>query len=166
MSTAPDETSVVEHEVKIAASPETVFGYFTDPSRMVQWMGAEATLDPRPGGTCRIAINSMAVASGKFVDVVPYRRVAFSWGWENELLEVPPASTLVEVSLTPEDDGTLLRLTHRQLPEVTLEFHTRGWAYYIGRLAKAAAGSEPGLDPDPGEDAAVAEWWLKSIRGR
>jgi uncharacterized protein YndB with AHSA1/START domain len=164
MSTAPDETSVVEHEVKIAASPETVFGYFTDPSRMVQWMGAEATLDPRPGGTCRIAINSMAVASGKFVDVVPYRRVAFSWGWENDWLEVPPASTLVEVSLTPEDDGTLLRLTHRQLPEGTLEFHTRGWGYYVGRLAKAAAGSDPG--PDSGEDDEVAEWWLKSIRGR
>ena len=164
MSTAPDETSVIEHEVRIAASPETVFAYFTDPARMVQWMGAEATLDPHPGGACRIAINSMAVASGKFVEVVPYTRVAFSWGWENELLDVPPASTLVEVSLTPEDDGTRLHLTHRQLPEGTLEFHERGWSYYVGRLAQAAAGTDPG--PDTGEDETVAKWWLKSIRGR
>src|SRR4051794_33126100 len=51
----PAETSVVEHEVRVAARPETVFSYFTDPVKMVQWMGAEATLDPRPGGVCRIA---------------------------------------------------------------------------------------------------------------
>jgi uncharacterized protein YndB with AHSA1/START domain len=128
---------------------------------MVQWMGAEATLDPRPGGACRIAINSLAVASGKFVEVVPYERVAFSWGWENEVLGVPPASTLVEVSLTPEADGTRLRLTHRQLPEGTLAFHRSGWGHYVGRLALAASGGDPGADP--GEDDAVVQLWLSSM---
>ena len=33
------DDGVVEVSVHIAASPETVFPYFTDPSRYVQWMG-------------------------------------------------------------------------------------------------------------------------------
>ncbi len=41
---------LVEHEVRVAATPERVFDYFTDPAKMVMWMGIEATLDPRPGG--------------------------------------------------------------------------------------------------------------------
>ena len=57
MDATPSEASVVEHEIRVAARPETVFAYFTDPAKMVQWMGAEATLDPRPGGICRIAFQ-------------------------------------------------------------------------------------------------------------
>jgi uncharacterized protein YndB with AHSA1/START domain len=147
MPAAPDETSVVEHEVKIAASPETVFAYFTDPVKMVRWMGVEATLDPRPGGTCRIVFNSSAVVRGKFLEVVPYRRVAFSWGFETQMLDTPAASTLVEVSLTPEPEGTRVRLTHRQLPAEALDFHIRGWAHYFDRLAVIASGRDPGQDP-------------------
>ena len=97
MPGAPRETSV-EHEVTIAAAPEIVFGYFTDPARMVEWMGAAATLDPRPGGVFRIVFRpSPAVVEflgpegplkadeenvvlGEFVEVVPYTRIAFTWG--------------------------------------------------------------------------------------
>src|SRR5947209_5025156 len=67
----PPATSVVEHEIRITARPETVFGYFTDPARLVQWMGADATLDPRPGGVFRMVFQPtpevagfMAAASG------------------------------------------------------------------------------------------------------
>ena len=36
MAAGPSENdSVVEHEIRIAAAPETVFAYFTDPARMV-----------------------------------------------------------------------------------------------------------------------------------
>ena len=57
MPDTPVETSVTEHELRVAARPETVFAYFTDPVKMVQWMGVDATLDPRPGGVCRIAFS-------------------------------------------------------------------------------------------------------------
>jgi uncharacterized protein YndB with AHSA1/START domain len=143
----PAETSVVEYEVRVAASPETVFPYFTDPEKMVRWMGVEATLDPRPGGVTRIAVAPGAVALGEFIEVVPHSRVVFSWGWEAEVFAVPPASTLVEVSLTPDADGTLVRLTHTRLPEVALDFHRIGWEHYLGRLTHAAAGEDPGPDP-------------------
>src|SRR5438093_636602 len=124
MPGTPAETSV-EHEVRVAARPETVFAFFTDPAKMVQWMGAEATLDPRPGGICRIAFQptqeqvefvgtdllservqgsepvgaeATTVMSGRYVEVDPYRRIELTLGWEQELLAVPPESTVVEVS--------------------------------------------------------------------
>src|SRR5207302_5551445 len=107
--------NVLEHEVRIAASPETVFAYFTDPAKMVQWMGTEAVLDPRPGGVCRVNPSGHAAVLGEFVEVDPPRRISFTWGWEDELFATPPQSTLVEVSLTPHDDHTVVRLAHRRL---------------------------------------------------
>ena len=180
MSTTPRETDVVDHEVRIAARPEIVFAYFTDPARMVQWMGADATLDPRPGGVCRIAFepvpslagvldamfgpeqeealrrlgpNAARVMMGEFVEVVPHRRIALTWGWEQALYAVPPQSTAIEVSLTPDGEGTIVHLTHRRLPSRAVPLHTAGWEHYLPRLAIAAAGGSPGADP--WEDAGV-----------
>src|SRR3981189_353827 len=107
----PSETDrVVEYETRVAASPETVFGYFTDPAKLVQWMGTEATLDPRPGGVCRVNPAGHGVMSGEFGEVDPPRRIVFSWGWETELFATPPQSTLVEVSLTRAGEDTIVRL--------------------------------------------------------
>ena len=137
----------LEYETRIAASPETVFGYFTDPAKMVQWMGTEATLDPRPGGVCRVNPTGHGAMSGEFVEVDPPHRVVFAWGWETEMFETPPRSTIVEVSLTPEGTDTVVRLVHRRLRAGAVAFHRVGWEHYLPRLAQAAAGSDPGVDP-------------------
>lgn len=142
----PGATSEVEHVVVVEARPETVFEYFVDPGRMVAWMGISATLDPRPGGICRIAINPDAVMVGEYVDVDPPSRLVLTWGWESRLLEVPPMSTEVEVSLSPHAEGTEVRLVHRKLPERAIEFHTIGWGHYLHRLGERAAGRDPGAD--------------------
>jgi uncharacterized protein YndB with AHSA1/START domain len=174
MPATPPATSVLEHQLRVAARPETVFAYFTDPTKMVQWMGAEATLDPRPGGICRIAfqpsqaqvesvarellgereqasqaneVEAAAVVSGRYVEVEPYRRIELTWGWEQELLAVPPASTAVEVSFSPDGDGTMVRLVHRRLPPESVAFHRAGWEHYLARLVIAVAGEDPGPDP-------------------
>ena len=171
----PTATSASEHQVRIAARPETVFAYFTDPTRLVQWMGVEATLDPRPGGICRIvfqpadaAIDGMAallgvtrpgpaeervlwVMSGRFVEVDPPRRVALTWGWEEDVIGVPPQSTAVDVTLSPDGDGTLLHLVHRRLPPGRTAFIHAGWEHSLPRLAAAAVGE---ARPDPWQAAA------------
>jgi uncharacterized protein YndB with AHSA1/START domain len=144
-------TEVVEHRVRIAARPETVFAYLTDPERMVRWMGIEATLDPRPGGVCRIAFEpargQVTVMSGKFEVIEPYHRIVFTWGWEQEFLSVPPGATVVEISLTPQGEETVVRLAHRRLSPADVDFHRAGWQHYLERLATAARGEEPGHDP-------------------
>ena len=128
----------VEHEIRIAASPETVFAYFTDPARMTQWMGRTATLDPRPGGACRIEFVEGATMVGEFVEVTPHRRLVLAWGWERESAGVPPRSTEVEVTLEPDGEDTLLRLAHRRLPPEAVAFHRAGWEHYLEQLGGVA----------------------------
>lgn len=148
MPVPPSETDeVLEYEARVAASPETVFAFFTDPAKMVEWMGTEATLDPRPGGACRINTTGHAVMSGEFVEVDPPHRIVFTWGFETNLFETPPQSTVVEVSLTPDGADTLVRLVHRRLHPSALAAHRAGWDHYLPRLADVALGRDPGVDP-------------------
>jgi uncharacterized protein YndB with AHSA1/START domain len=138
---------LVEHEVRVAATADHLFDYFTDPAKMVQWMGTAATLDPRPGGVCRINPSGHAAMLGEFVEVDRPRRVVFTWGWEATLFKTPPQSTLVEVSLTPDGDETVVRLAHRRLRPDAVALHRAGWQHYLPRLALAASGGDPGPDP-------------------
>jgi uncharacterized protein YndB with AHSA1/START domain len=142
-----DRQEAIEEEVRIAARPETIFSFFTDPAKMVQWKGIRAELDPRPGGIYRVDINGRDIARGTFVEVVPHTRIVFTWGWEAEGSPVPPGTSTVEVTLQPDGDWTILRLRHSGLPFETREPHAEGWSHYVPRLAEAASGRDPGHDP-------------------
>jgi uncharacterized protein YndB with AHSA1/START domain len=151
----PEVATVVEREIRIAARPEIVFEFFVDPEKMKQWKGRQAELDPRPGGIYRVEINEQAIARGEYVEIDAPSRVVFTWGWEGQEAgdgehAVPPGSSRVEVDLTPDGDGTLVRLRHFDLPEQSREIHGEGWDLYLGRLAKAAAGEHPGAEPKQG----------------
>src|SRR6266480_7582206 len=103
---------VVQLEIRIDAAPSTVFAFLIDPAKMVRWMGTEATLDPRPGGLYRVNVTGRERVRGEVVELVPDRRLVFTWGWEDGTLSVPPGASTVEISLEPDGDGTLVRLTH------------------------------------------------------
>ena len=145
--TAAIERTAVECEIHIAAPPETVFSFFTDPDKMVRWMGIAAELDPRPGGLYRVDINGRDVARGEYVVVEPPSRVVIAFGWEGEDENpVPPGSTTLEVTLTPEAGGTLLRLSHSGLPVPAAAGHLEGWEHYLERLTVSGGGGDPGPD--------------------
>lgn len=143
------EISVIEREIRIDAEPETVFAFFTDPEKMVRWIGVGATLDPRPGGV--FSLNTIAGYSfeGKYLEVEPHRRIVFTWGYDHfpsDPNPLPPGSSTVEIELVPDGDVTIVRLTHR-VPADLADFHVMGWEHYLDRLAIAAAGGDPGDDP-------------------
>ena len=50
---------------------------------------------------------------------------------------VTPGSSTVEVTLTPADGGTHLRLVHSGLPEPALATHGPGWDEQLDNLARA-----------------------------
>lgn len=139
------DVDYVEKEVRIAARPEVVFEFFTDPVKMVRWKGVDAMLDPRPGGTYRVNVTGKEIAVGEYVELVPHSRVVFTWGWEGS--PIAPGSTRVEVTLTPDGDGTLLKLRHSGLAGEAALQHAEGWDHFLPRLALAAAGEDPGPDP-------------------
>ena len=139
---------VIRRETQIAAPPSTVFAYLTDPQKILSWMGMEASTEPQPGGLYLIkgVGQRSRTARGAFREVVPVHRLAYSFGWDNDA-DVPPGSGLIEIDLIDRDGGTLMRMAHSGLPnESEYISHGKGWTHYIGRLAVAASGRDPGPD--------------------
>lgn len=147
----PAEAATLRREVRVAARPETVFEFFTDPEKLVRWMGVSAELEPRPGGIWRLDLDGRgALAVGEYVSVNPPRSVVFTWGWSVAEIPLDPGESTVEVTLTPEGDGTLVELVHRGLSTSQLHaFHAFGWTHYLKRLGVAGGGADPGADPMP-----------------
>jgi uncharacterized protein YndB with AHSA1/START domain len=138
---------VVVREIRIRARPETVWEFFVDPAKVMQWKGVAVDIDARAGGVRRIDIHGgRDIALGEHVLLEPHRRLIFTWGWEGDA-QVPPGSSTVEVTLTPDGDDTVVRLEHRDLPGADQRAkHAMGWDHYLPRLAIAATGGDPGPD--------------------
>ena len=143
------ESFLLQRETHIAAPRASVFAFLTDPEKIVQWMGTEATTELHPGGLYLLKGVGSATARGAFREVVPVHRLAYSFGWDTDA-EVPAGSSLVEIDLIEQDGGTLLRMTHSGLPNAEQQAgHAKGWAHYLDRLTNAAAGRDPGPDRRP-----------------
>ncbi len=137
----------IERRVRIAASPLTLWNFWTDPTLLCQWWGIQAELEPQPGGVFRVVMSAGGpVMLGAFVTLEPFHRLVFSFGWEANPTGGPlaPGSTQVEVTLTPVDGDTELVLVHRDMPATHADDHAAGWALYVGeRLRFAASGDAP-----------------------
>jgi uncharacterized protein YndB with AHSA1/START domain len=141
------DSDAVVCEVEVRAPAEEVFAMFTDPARLVRWIGIRALLEPRPDGAFRFELVPGEFCSGRYVEVDPPRRVVFTWGWESGAIPVRPGSTTVEVDLEERAGVTHVRLTHRGLDAALRAMHADGWERYLARLAAAAEGGDPGPDP-------------------
>jgi uncharacterized protein YndB with AHSA1/START domain len=157
------EAGAVEVSLHIAATPENVFPYFTDPVRYVQWMGSDAELEPIPDGIYRVSMSDGFRAAGRFVELDAPHRIVFTWGFadadaaqqvRHESTEastgsaMPAGSTRVTVTLDAADAGTRVTLRHDDLPNSELrDAHRVAWETYLPRLAIRAAGGDPGPDP-------------------
>lgn len=132
------EGEVIEREVFIAAPPETVFKFLTDAQWMAHWLGSFQQLDPQPGGVFQVEVSPGNVARGEYTEIVPFHRVAFTWGWNSrrpDLAALRPGKSLVEIELEPHEGGTRLRLRHSGLPDGLRPIHAERWSVYLGRLA-------------------------------
>ena len=140
-------SDVLNLEVKIQATPETVFDYLVDPVKLTRWQAEEAEFDLRPGGAYRLTIFGDTIAAGEVVELERPSRLVYTWGWEgNEA--IPPGSTTVEYTLEADGDYTVVRVAHRGLPSAeAVDQHNDGWSHYLERLTVAASGGDPGADP-------------------
>jgi uncharacterized protein YndB with AHSA1/START domain len=156
-------TYSAEVSAQVPAAPAEVLRYFTDPGRFVRWMGAEARLEPVPGGQFYVRMPDGFRAAGEFVRVDPPHQVVFTWGFADEQAAsktkhqpggaaaadaMPPGSTRVTVTLRPVGGGTRVTLRHDDLPGTRLrDGHQVAWEAYLPRLVIAACGGDPGPDP-------------------
>lgn len=139
---------LVAQELTIDAPPAVVYEYLTNADRFVEWMADSATLEVAPGGRIRWTHANGDTCSGAYVELVPHRRVVFTYGWERADVEIPPGSTTVEIDLQPHGaEATRLRLVHRGLDDLAAGAHHGGWTHYLARLRLASEGTPPGSDP-------------------
>ncbi len=126
---------------RIKASPARVYAAITDPAQMLLWWGPDAgpTLraeaDVRPGGRFSIVFRMMNGSEGNptgvYREVVPDRKLVFTWEWPG----MPERESLVTFLLVPRDGGTELTLIHEHLPDApAAESHKAGWNGLLDKL--------------------------------
>ena len=132
-------TTTVEVDVWIDAPPPVVFGYFTDPEKYKQWMDSIAVINPVPGGEYQYIHPTGRTASGKFVDVVPPKRLVFTWGWQGSE-NIPPGSSRRRGQIHSENKGTRVFLVHTGICQNDLrQKHLEGWVQRLNHLEQLVA---------------------------
>jgi uncharacterized protein YndB with AHSA1/START domain len=135
-------------ERQIDAPPEVVYAYLTESTRWARWQGVSAKIEAVPGGAFRTTMVNGLIAEGTFVELVPNRRVRFTWGWQGSST-MPPGSSTVTLDLVADAGGTMVTLTHDGLVVEERSVHEAGWRHYLTRLVTAAEARDPGPDPGP-----------------
>jgi uncharacterized protein YndB with AHSA1/START domain len=131
--------TAIEQTVRIDAPPEIVWSFWTEPARLCAWWGVAAEVELQPGGPFRVEMEGGEIMLGEFTEIDPPRRLAFTFGWEgNEPGALEPGSSIVEVTLTPDGDATVVVLRHSDVPTTHAEDHGNGWAHYVGERLPAA----------------------------
>lgn len=130
--------------------PEKVWRAWTEPQALVRWFGpaetdnvASAELDVREGGTYSIAFSTTDGQShrvgGVYQEVVPMRKLVFSWAWQS----TPERVSLVSVELRPIPEGTELLFVHeRFFDQAARDNHARGWTGTFAKLDALMAQGE------------------------
>ena len=138
--TSAEDTGDVRLEIRVEASPKTVFAHLTDPEQLKNWIADLVVAKPQPGGQFR-ASGSLATIEGAYVEVVPNTKVVFTWGG---VKGVAPGQSTVEFTLEADGSATIVRLRHYGLPRPTVEKHHRLWLRAgLVKIKDSAEGRRP-----------------------
>lgn len=146
-TTSGDDSVVVE--TVIGAPPARVFEALTDQRQLVRWWDNEEAplesfeIEPRLGGRYRystrqtaVTINGVSkfVCHGEIVEFDPPRVLAYTWiaNWHEDKTH----PTLVRYELTPEGNGTRVKVTHSGLyqEKVARKDYAGGWVEVLEML--------------------------------
>lgn len=151
-------TDRIEREIKILAPIERVWAALTEPAAVGTWFGtgAPTEIDLRPGGVMLLEHGEHGTFPTVIVEVDPPR--AFSYRWASAYPGVTATednSTLVEFTLEPASEGTVLRVVESGFDALVIpagreatagyRSHSEGWG---GVTVKFGAYVE-GLDLSP-----------------
>jgi uncharacterized protein YndB with AHSA1/START domain len=134
---------------RLKAPPAKVFAAWTDPEKIMRWMGPgeivaqRVDADARRGGRYRIEMRKPSGEAhnvgGVYREIIPNEKLVFTWSWDPPPGDEPHES-LVTVLLKPDDGGTLLTVIHERLPdEEARAGHEGGWNGALDKLEKLVA---------------------------
>ena len=125
---------LAQHEVVINAPAAEVYRQLTTVDGLLRWIAIDAVSVPVPGGRLEWTHENGATMVGRFLELDPPQRLVIAYGWKDDLMGVPPESTIVEIDLVERDGRTTLKLVHKSLPPDVVADHLRGWIYFLARL--------------------------------
>jgi uncharacterized protein YndB with AHSA1/START domain len=100
---------------------------------------------PRPGDTFHLDLDGTVIA-GRYIEVDPPHRLVIGWD-RQRTNKAPPTPATVEITLTPTDDGTKVKVQLSGLSAEDAAFHRQLWVRHLDQIAAAFAGAEPGALP-------------------
>ncbi len=133
----------LKKSIWVDAPVETVFPYFVEAEKMIQWSGIEARLEPTPGGIFELNMGEAGLIQGRFVRVDSPAFLSYEID-APEGMDGP--KSLVEISLQVQAGGTLVEILQTGLPDPFPIIAGRGWEHHLARLSVAANGGTPGPD--------------------
>ncbi len=118
---------------RLGAAPSEAWEVLTDAAELPSWLGFPIIFDLWVGGRIEVEVESGHRFAGEFVAIEPPHRLAFTWGWRSGPMPIAPGSTLVEMTLRSDGDGSRVQLVHSGLGEWA-ERHMVAWSPKLGRL--------------------------------
>jgi uncharacterized protein YndB with AHSA1/START domain len=126
-------------------SRDKVWRALTDPKKLAKWYSPgtmTATIlifDARQGGLFELdMIEANGVPhriSGKFLEVLPERRLVQTWRWTD--FPIDSGESLLTIELRDVLNGTELTLTHEKLANAeSVNAHTEGWTSCLEKLGR------------------------------
>jgi uncharacterized protein YndB with AHSA1/START domain len=126
----------------IPASIEDVFAAWTEPKTMDKWLSptgqAEVQADVRVGGRFRLVMigDDMRIDhEGEYRTIEPPRLISFTW----RSAYTAGMTSVVTVTLEPDERVTRLVLVHERLPDDAANAHRDGWGSILDRLIATVA---------------------------
>lgn len=142
-------TSTIEREILLDAPADPVWAAVTEPDGLSQWWPDSAEVDLRPGGEGTLVWNGGPNEGTDIVQIMiesMERPHNFSFRWLNPRGTTDPdgKSVLIEFTLTPEGDGTRLRIMETWPREMVDPSYDRGegWEPFLARLRDLVARSQ------------------------
>lgn len=152
MTATPDV--VVERTIK--ATPERLYAALTDPKELERWFFTDCSVSPSPaakGGRYRHTWRGTGEKPGthhrfgRFLELVPGRVVSFEWrGEQGDGVSLEGlGDTVVTITLTPEGEGTRVKLVHSGWAasgpaSAMRDKHDGGWNFYADNLDRYLTG--------------------------
>jgi uncharacterized protein YndB with AHSA1/START domain len=136
-------TNRIERDIVIAATPRRVWDIVTRAEHLGIWFAdSAAEIDLRPGGALTLTWKEYGVSHGVVETVEPHTTFAFRWAVDDHR-PGEGNSTRVVFTLTPDGDGTRLRVVETGFAELAggaekqarhATENTEGWRLELDEL--------------------------------